>query len=144
MNEMLLFDGNVSGMVQSLSEKQVGVVFLDNPENLKAGSKVVRTERVLDVPVGDALLGRIINPVGKPLDNKSQSDFEEEKKKKLKEYREMILKEKKESRDKQLLKTNQDNVLDGQLTEEEKRKFLLRKELANKLKKNNTKFNSES
>jgi hypothetical protein len=84
------------------------------------------------------------NFIGKPLDNKSQTDFEEEKKKKLKEYREMILKEKKESRDKQLLKTNQDNVLDGQLTEEEKRKFLLRKELANKLKKNNTKFNSES
>lgn len=70
MNEMLLFDGNVSGMVQSLSVGQVGVVFLDNPEHLKAGSKVVRTNRVLDVPVGDALLGRVINPVGKPLDNK--------------------------------------------------------------------------
>ena len=70
MNEMLLFDDNVSGMVQSLFEGQIGVVFLDNPENLKAGSKALRTERVLDVPVGDALLGRIINPVGKPLDNK--------------------------------------------------------------------------
>ena len=70
MNEMLLFDGNVSGMVQSLSKGQVGVVFLDNPEHLKAGDKVVRTERVLDVPVGDALLGRVIDPVGKALDNK--------------------------------------------------------------------------
>ncbi len=70
MNEMLLFDNNVSGMVQSLSAGQVGVVFLDNPDKLKAGDKVTRTGHVLDVPVGDDLLGRVINPVGRALDNK--------------------------------------------------------------------------
>ncbi len=70
MNELLSFPNNIFGMVQSLNEKNVGVVFLDNPQSLKAGDKVTRTERILDVPVGDNLLGRVIDPVGKPLDNK--------------------------------------------------------------------------
>ncbi len=70
INEILLFPNNISGMVQSLNETSVGVVFLDNPDSLKAGEKVARTGRILDVPVGDDLLGRVINPVGKPLDSK--------------------------------------------------------------------------
>ena len=70
MNEMLLFKGNVTGMVQSLSSDGVGVVFLDKADLLRAGDKVARTGHVLDVPVGDALLGRVIDPVGKALDNK--------------------------------------------------------------------------
>lgn len=70
MDEMLLFDGNVSGMVQSLYEDNVGVVFLDSPNHLKAGDKAKRTNRILDVPVSKHLLGRVVNPVGKPLDGK--------------------------------------------------------------------------
>ena len=70
MNELLTCANGVSAMVQTLNENNVGIVFLDNPQTLKAGDKVARTERILDVPVGEDLLGRVINPVGKPLDNK--------------------------------------------------------------------------
>lgn len=70
MNELLLFKGNTIGMVQTLMPDRVGVVFLTNADHLKAGDKAKRTHRVLDVPVGDALLGRVINPLGQPLDNK--------------------------------------------------------------------------
>ena len=70
MDEMLLFPGHTSGMVQSLSSDAVGVVFLDNPDHLKAGDKVTRTNRILDIPVSQDLLGRVINPVGTVLDGK--------------------------------------------------------------------------
>ena len=70
MNELLLFRGNTVGMVQSLHKDRVGVVFLTNADHLKAGDRAKRTNRVLDVPVGDGLLGRVINPLGQPLDNK--------------------------------------------------------------------------
>ena len=68
MDEMIMFPKNTSGMVQSLQKDSVGIVFLDNPDHLKAGDKAVRTGHVLDVPVSQNLLGRVINPVGKPLD----------------------------------------------------------------------------
>lgn len=68
MDELLMFEHNVQAMVQTLNRDNVGVVFLDNPDKVKAGDKVVRTNRVLDVPVSDNLLGRVINPLGKPLD----------------------------------------------------------------------------
>lgn len=70
MNELLMFKDNVMGMVQTLQADKVGVVFLTNPDKLKAGDKAKRTHRVLDVPVGDNLLGRVINPLGAPLDTK--------------------------------------------------------------------------
>lgn len=68
MDEMLLFEGNIQGMVQTLNKDTVGVVFLDNPDKVKAGSRVKRTHRVLDVPVSENLLGRVINPLGEVLD----------------------------------------------------------------------------
>ncbi|MBQ3117998.1 MAG: F0F1 ATP synthase subunit alpha [Alphaproteobacteria bacterium] len=68
MNEVLTFKNNIKGMVQKLNKNSVGVVFLSNPEELMAGDKAYRTEQVLSVPVGDALLGRVINPLGEPLD----------------------------------------------------------------------------
>ncbi len=70
MNELLSFKNGVMGMVQTLHEDRVGVVFLSNADGLKAGDKAKRTHRVLDVPVGNTLLGRVINPLGHPLDNK--------------------------------------------------------------------------
>ena len=70
MNELLTFRGNTVGMVQTLEQDRVGVVFLTNADHLKAGDKAKRTHRVLDVPVGEALLGRVINPLGQPLDDK--------------------------------------------------------------------------
>ena len=70
MNEILTFRDNTVGVVQTLNRDSVGVVFLTNADHLKAGDRAKRTHRVLDVPVGEGLLGRVINPLGQPLDNK--------------------------------------------------------------------------
>ena len=71
MDELLLFNHGVKGMVQTLGRESVGVVFLDHPQQVKSGDKVKRTNRVLDVPVSDELIGRVINPLGEPLDGKA-------------------------------------------------------------------------
>ena len=77
MDELLLFENNVQGMVQTLNRDSVGVVFLDNPDSVKAGDKVKRTHRVLDVPVSENLLGRVINPLGEPLDGGAPITYSE-------------------------------------------------------------------
>ncbi len=68
INELLSFKDGVIGMVYSLNEDGAGVVFLSNADNLKAGDQATRTGRILEVPVGDELLGRVIDPLGNPLD----------------------------------------------------------------------------
>lgn len=70
MEEILLFPGNVRGIVFDIGEEQTGVVLLDNPAALEAGDEVHRTGRVADVPVGPAVLGRVIDPGGRTLDGK--------------------------------------------------------------------------
>ncbi len=70
INELLTFKNGVIGMVHSLSEEGAGVIFLTNADSLKAGDRAIQTHQVLDIPVGTELLGRIINPLGQPLDNK--------------------------------------------------------------------------
>ena len=67
-DELLRFAGNQRGFAFNLDRHQVGCVLLDEGEEIRAGSRVERTGRVLDTPVGDALLGRVIDPIGKPLD----------------------------------------------------------------------------
>ncbi len=68
--ELVQFPGNRLGMALNLEPNQVGIVLLDESEDLKAGCEVKRTGRVLDVPVGDGLLGRVIDGTGRPLDNR--------------------------------------------------------------------------
>lgn len=70
INELLTFKNGVIGMVHNLENKLAGVVFLTNADSLKAGDEATPTGKILQVPVGDALLGRIINPLGQPLDSK--------------------------------------------------------------------------
>jgi F-type H+-transporting ATPase subunit alpha len=70
INELLSFKNGVIGMVHSLSDKGAGVIFLTNADTLKAGDRATQTNQVLDVPVGNELLGRVINPLGQPLDDK--------------------------------------------------------------------------
>lgn len=77
MDELLKFPHNVQGMVQTLNRRSVGVVFLDNPKDIKAGDRVIRTGRVSDVPVSENLLGRVINPLGEPLDDKGPYAYDE-------------------------------------------------------------------
>lgn len=77
IDEVLEFPDGVLGLVQTLSANSAGVVFLDSPEKLRAGDRVRRTGRVSDIPVGDDLLGRVINPVGAPLDGKGPYAYAE-------------------------------------------------------------------
>ena len=66
--ELLRFPGDLMGMAFNVDEDSVGVVLLDKSAGLKAGCEVRRTGRVLDAPVGEALLGRVVDPMGRPLD----------------------------------------------------------------------------
>ncbi|MBF4553291.1 F0F1 ATP synthase subunit alpha [Corynebacterium suicordis] len=67
-NELLEFPGGIIGVAQNLDTDKVGVVVLGNYESLKEGDEVKRTSEVLSIPVGDNFLGRVINPLGKPID----------------------------------------------------------------------------
>ncbi|MDN5723880.1 MAG: F0F1 ATP synthase subunit alpha, partial [Corynebacterium sp.] len=67
-NELLEFPGGVIGVAQNLETDTVGVVVLGNYESLKEGDEVKRTGEVLSVPVGEKFLGRVINPLGQPID----------------------------------------------------------------------------
>ena len=68
--ELLEFPGEVFGMVLNLEEDNVGVVLLGNSKNINEGDIVKTTGRVVEVPVGDALLGRVVNSLGQPIDGK--------------------------------------------------------------------------
>ncbi|MCA9040125.1 MAG: alternate F1F0 ATPase, F1 subunit alpha [Planctomycetaceae bacterium] len=66
--ELLQFPNHVLGLALNLDADEVDVVLLDESEQLTAGDEVRRTHRLLDIPVGESLLGRVIDPVGRPLD----------------------------------------------------------------------------
>ncbi len=66
--ELLDFPGGVSGIAFNVDESEIGVVLLGEYQDLHAGDPVERTGRVMDVAVGDELLGRVIDPLGRPLD----------------------------------------------------------------------------
>ncbi len=67
-DELLEFPHHLKGMAFNLDAEEIGVILLDRSEQLDAGDEVRRTGRVLDVPVGKELLGRVIDPLGRPLD----------------------------------------------------------------------------
>ena len=68
--ELLEFPGGVFGMALNLEQDNIGVVILGPYEHIKEGDPVKRTGRVVQVPVGDALIGRLVNPLGQPIDGK--------------------------------------------------------------------------
>ena len=68
--ELLQFPSDVYGMVLNLEEDNVGVVLLGSASNIEEGDIVKTTGRVVEVPVGDALLGRVVNSLGQPIDGK--------------------------------------------------------------------------
>ena len=68
--ELLSFPHNVSGIAMNLEEDQVGVVILGEYTEIKEGDEVKRTGRIMSVPVGDALIGRVVNSLGVPIDDK--------------------------------------------------------------------------
>lgn len=67
--ELLAFPGGLYGIALDLDETDIGVVLLGDESQLQTGMRVERTGRVMDVPVGEAMLGRVINPLGEPLDD---------------------------------------------------------------------------
>jgi F-type H+-transporting ATPase subunit alpha len=69
-SEMLEFPGGVMGMALNLEEETVGAVILGDSRAIKEGDTVKTTGRVVEVPVGQALLGRVVDPLGRPLDDK--------------------------------------------------------------------------
>ena len=69
-NELVEFDGGVYGMALNLEEDGVGVVILGDPKGIKEGSEVRGTGKVVEVPVGEGLMGRVVNALGAPIDGK--------------------------------------------------------------------------
>ena len=70
--ELLEFPGNVYGMAMNLEEDNIGCVILGAFQGIKEGDQVKRTGRIVEVPVGEALIGRVVNALGQPIDGKGE------------------------------------------------------------------------
>src|SRR5690625_3949386 len=68
--ELVEFSNGVMGLAQNLEETNVGIVILGPYTDIREGDEVRRTGRIMEVPVGEELLGRVVNPLGQPLDGK--------------------------------------------------------------------------
>ena len=68
--ELVEFSDGTTGMALNLEEDNVGIVIFGSDAGIKEGDEVRRTERIAEVPVGDAVLGRVVNPLGEPIDGK--------------------------------------------------------------------------
>lgn len=75
--ELVVFPGEISGMVLNLEEDSVGVVIFGEDKNIKEGDVVKRTGKIVQVPVGEALLGRVVDVLGNPIDGKGPIDAKE-------------------------------------------------------------------
>jgi len=74
--EVIEFPNGVLGMIQNLEEDNVGAIILGPYTEIKEGDIVTKTNRVVDVPVGDGLLGRVVNAIGEPIDGKGTLSFD--------------------------------------------------------------------
>ncbi len=74
-NELLEFDDGSFGVAQNLEDETVSVAILSDKDNIKEGSTVHRTGKVLSVPVGEGLLGRVVNALGEPIDGKGPVEY---------------------------------------------------------------------
>lgn len=75
--ELVEFPNNLQGMALNLEEDNVGVVLFGDDRNIKEGDEARRTERIAEVPVGDAMLGRVVDPLGQPIDGKGPIETSE-------------------------------------------------------------------
>src|SRR5690554_3413893 len=74
--ELLEFPGGVYGMALNLEEDNIGAVILGPYRHIREGDTVKRTGRIMEVPVGEALIGRVVSPLGEPLDGKGPIETE--------------------------------------------------------------------
>ena len=72
--ELVEFPHEVMGMVLNLEEDNVGVILFGEDKLIKEGDLVKRTNRIVEIPTGEAMLGRVISPLGVPLDGKGKID----------------------------------------------------------------------
>ena len=72
--ELLQFPHDIYGMALNLEEDNVGAVLLGSDTEIKEGDEVRRTGRIMEVPVGEAMIGRVVNALGQPLDDKGPID----------------------------------------------------------------------
>lgn len=72
--ELVEFSNGVMGMAQNLEESNVGIVILGPYTDIKEGDEVRRTGRIMQVPVGEELLGRVVNPLGQPIDGRGPTE----------------------------------------------------------------------
>src|SRR6516162_5537476 len=75
--ELIEFPHGVSGIAMNLEEDQIGSVLLGDYTEIKEGDEVRRTGRIMSVPVGEALVGRVVNALGQPIDGKGPIDTTE-------------------------------------------------------------------
>src|SRR5437870_2811357 len=75
--ELVQFPHNVAGLALNLEEDNVGVVLLGEYQQIKEGDVVKRTGKIMSVPVGAAVVGRVVNPLGVPIDGKGPVDTKE-------------------------------------------------------------------
>jgi len=75
--ELVEFPGSITGMTLNLQEDNVGVVIFGSDHSIKEGDEVKRTERIAEIPVGEGLLGRVVDPLGKPIDGKGPIESSE-------------------------------------------------------------------
>ena len=75
--ELVEFPGSITGMTLNLQEDNVGVVIFGSDRAIKEGDEVKRTERIAEIPVGEGLLGRVVDPLGKPIDGKGPIESSE-------------------------------------------------------------------
>ena len=76
LNELVLFSNGSMGMALNLETDYVGIVMLDKYDDIKENSIVKRTKTVVSIGVGDGLIGRIVDPLGRPIDGKGQITFD--------------------------------------------------------------------
>jgi len=79
-SEIVAFPNDIYGLVLNLEEESVGVALFGDSELIQEGDEVRRTSRVLETPVGDTLLGRVVDPLGRPMDGKGDVDASEMRK----------------------------------------------------------------
>jgi F-type H+-transporting ATPase subunit alpha len=82
--ELVTFPGDVQGMVLNLEEDNVGVAIMGDAEHIREGDLVRRTGRIIEVPVGEALLGRVVDALGNPIDGKGPIQTDESRRVELK------------------------------------------------------------
>jgi F-type H+-transporting ATPase subunit alpha len=82
--ELVAFPGDINGMVLNLEEDNVGVALMGEGSHIREGDLVRRTNRIIEVPVGEALIGRVVNALGEPIDGKGEIKTSENRRVELK------------------------------------------------------------